>query len=170
MVDFNKLLTPEERSQMERQHAEVQQLAECDALALVAEAIHTYHNSGPPRFSDGRRIRPGENVYDAALHFTIVPELLRRLALGALPQQCPMCGHHVDWQRVEIVEPLSDEEVLLLCDCPSDTWAEIKLLSQWTAARRLVGRGYLCRAPGNVSSVQRTPLGDRYVESLGQTK
>ena len=77
MVDFMKLLKPEQRATVERrrkyQAEQVARFAAMSPAELIERAKHTIDNSEPCRFQQG------DCVYDATLRYVILPELLRRV-------------------------------------------------------------------------------------------
>ncbi len=107
MVDFLAKLSPEQRTQHLAHRAALVETIALSPRAFLARAIHIFHNAGDPRGADGQPLHGGQLSYASGLHYIILPELLRRVAGGALPQLCPLhgCGKHIDWDRA-FMEPL----------------------------------------------------------------
>jgi hypothetical protein len=93
VVDFRKLLTAEQREKLDRDREslakEKAEHAEMTAYELVVRALHDWHNSGCTGRKGMNGYGPADCVYDAALVFRVLPELIERLAeLATRPSQC----------------------------------------------------------------------------------
>ncbi len=82
MVDFLKYLTPEQREKVARDREYIaKEKADYRAKShydLVVTALHAYHNSGCT--SRVAKWQPQDVVYDAALIFRVLPEMIERIA------------------------------------------------------------------------------------------
>jgi hypothetical protein len=97
MVDFNMLLSPRHQADLTDYKSKV---AECMARTdanMAGYAVHALHNANNPRDRYGDQIHSYEQSYASALHFVVLPELIRRLSGGTPPQKCPVCGAWIDW-------------------------------------------------------------------------
>lgn len=97
MIDFSKLLSPEARRELEQEKAQRAKLRAMTADEFRDLAIHVYHNCDRPRDSRGQ---PMEKLhcYDSALFWFYVPEMMARVYGRPLPEKCPVCGHHIEWE------------------------------------------------------------------------
>lgn len=84
MVDFRKLMRPEDRARLERldeKRAEVQKMTMSE---LRASFLHALHNQ---EFLRG--VRRESITYNGALVYAYLPEVLRRYNVT----RCPVCGY-----------------------------------------------------------------------------
>lgn len=97
MVDFRKLMSAEQRERFDwERRAYKDDIAEHRAMSaeeFVATLIHNHHNCERSRFTAGRP------VYDGVREHVLIPEAIRRLGDGKLPQKCPVCKRWLDWDR-----------------------------------------------------------------------
>lgn len=86
MVDFLKFLTPEQREKLAKDREYIDgkksEYRRKSNYELVVIALHTFHNSGCT--SRVAKWQPHDPVYDAALVFFELPELIERIVLGDL--------------------------------------------------------------------------------------
>lgn len=111
MVDFNKLLSPERQADLSAYRKSV---AECMARTdadMLGHAMHIMHNASAPRDFTGVERNTTDRDYTCALHFIVLPELIRRLAGGVPPQACHVCDTHVDWSVALMVSPPDQDDI-----------------------------------------------------------
>jgi hypothetical protein len=86
MVNFLKFLTPEQREKIARNREYVEskklEYQRKSKYELVVAVLHTFHNSGCT--SRVAKWQPYDPVYDAALVFLELPELIERIVLNDL--------------------------------------------------------------------------------------
>jgi hypothetical protein len=86
MVDFLKYLTPEQREKLARDREYIDgkksEYRQKSNYELVVSALHTFHNSGCT--SRVAKWQPQDPVYDSALVFYVVPDLIERIVLKDL--------------------------------------------------------------------------------------
>lgn len=79
MFDFKRLLSPEQRRELEHAEQERQRFRAMSTPELAKALAYYRSNSAGPRHADGTFMAPGYPVYDAALHHLLLPEAIDRL-------------------------------------------------------------------------------------------
>lgn len=134
MVDFNRLLSPEDQANLAAYKKTVAECMSRTDQEMVGHAIHILHNAGDPHTHVGFQIRSFVRSYTSALHFVVLPELIRRLAGGVPPQECPACGMWIDW-NVMLMGTLTRDADDLVYSCLPEGWpgSTVDKIAQLTA-------------------------------------
>src|SRR5271154_3552954 len=99
MVDFLKFLTPEQREKLARDREYIDgkkwEYRRKNHYEIVVLALHTFHNSGCT--SRVAKWQPRDPVYDAALVFFVIPDLIERIVLKDIHGHI---GLDADWEEL----------------------------------------------------------------------